>query len=127
MFKKIETKYKIVAAGPYAMSKTYETWSYDDIDAGDTDDKGFEYKDEKFDSLWDMAKEIRDSGPVAPSHSGPATNHTWYSTVDGEEDYKTGEKTYYAFHPEGLSDTDAKQLHTLVTMPYPEFNKARPE
>lgn len=111
----------------YKMSKTYETWDEESTSIGDTDEKGFEYKDVDFDGLWDMANEIREEGSVEPSHSGTADAHTWYTTSDADEDYKTGEKTYYSFHPKGLSTEEAQELQKLIKMSRSEFNAAQPE
>lgn len=116
--KRVEKRYK--------MNKTYEVWDEDALEAGDTDDKGFEYEDREFDSLWDMADEIRDAGATMPSDSsgGP---HTWYSTPDGEENYRTGERTFYSFHPEDLSAEEAKELFNMVKMDRSAFREAEPE
>lgn len=116
--KRVEKRYK--------MNKTYEVWDYDAVDAGETDDKGFEYEDREFDSLWDMADEIRDAGATEPSDSRGGPN-TWYSTPDGEENYRTGERTYYSFHPDNLSAEEAKELFNMIKMDRSSFREAEPE
>lgn len=110
----------------YKMNKTYETWDEEAIEAGDTDDRGFEYEDKEFDSLWDMADEIRDAGATEPSDSrgGP---HTWYSTIDDDVNIRTGERTSYAFHPDNLSAEEAAELFKLVKMDRGAFREAEPE
>ena len=110
----------------YTMSKTYEVWDEDSLEAGDTDDKGFEYEDREFDSLWDMADEIRDAGATEPSDSSGGSR-TWYTTPDGEVDYRTGERTYYAFHPDNLSAEEAKELFNLIKMDRSDFRDAEPQ
>ena len=111
----------------YTMSKTYEVWSYDAVDAGQTDDSGFKYQDQEFDSIWELAKEIRDAGATEPSDSGLDALPGWYSTPDGDENYKTGERTYYSFHPENLKEDEARELFKLVKMNRTEFRKADPD
>lgn len=111
----------------YSMNKTYETWDEDALEAGDTDDKGFEYEDKEFDSLWDMAREIRDGGATESSDSHSANPHTWYSTPDGNQNYRTGETTYYSYHPNKLDQEEAEQLYKLVKMSHQDFSKADPD
>lgn len=110
----------------FKMSKTYETYDEEAINVGSTDDHGFEYKDREFDSLWEIAKEIRDNGGTEPSSSVPHKSN-FYSTTDPEIDYKTGEQTNYAFHPRLSSDEEAKELQRLLKMDNKEFAKAEPE
>lgn len=114
----------------YHMSKTYETWDEDSTEAGETDERGFEYEDNEFDSLWAMAEEIRDAGATEPSDSHRPSPHTWYSTVDPEHNrahFEKGEDTYYSFHPKGISQEEAEELFKLVKMPHTEFGKLNPE
>ena len=79
------------------ISRTYETWTPDDIEAGDTDSRGFEFTDEPvtFRELVDM---IGREGFFRPSCS-PATGSTfeWLET-EPETDYRTGEQTTFALH-----------------------------
>lgn len=124
--RQVKAKYTILAS-KYKMSKTYETWSHEDTDIGETDKKGFEYQDQAFDSLWEMAKEIRNSGATEPSDHPTVNIHTWYSTPDGDEDYKTGERTYYSFHPKGITPDEAKELYKYIRMPHDEFKKYDPD
>ena len=79
------------------ISRTYETWTPEDIEAGDTDARGFEFIDEPvtFRELVDM---IGREGFFYPSCS-PATGSTfeWLET-EPETDFKTGEQTSFALH-----------------------------
>ena len=79
------------------ISRTYETWTDDDIEAGDTDSRGFEFTDEPvtFRELVDM---IGREGFFYPSCS-PTTGSTfeWLET-EPETDYRTGEQTTFALH-----------------------------
>jgi hypothetical protein len=79
------------------ISRTYETWTDADLEAGDTDSRGFEFTDEPvtFRELVDM---IGREGFFRPSCS-PATGSTfeWLET-EPETDYRTGEQTTFALH-----------------------------
>ena len=79
------------------ISRTFETWTADDIEAGDTDSRGFEFINEPvgFRELVDM---IGREGFFHPSCS-PATGSTfeWLET-EPETDYRTGEQTSFALH-----------------------------
>ena len=88
----------------FTVSKTFETWDEDDIEHGGTDYRGFEYQDEQF-SLRELLDEIKHNGFVEPAHSwleGEKNKQTrtynWLKTVDADENYQTGEKTYYGLH-----------------------------
>ena len=98
----------------FTMSKTYQVVTPESATKGDFADHGFEYKDHKFDSLLEMAEEIHNEGATEPSDSS-GNPHTWYSSTDPEMDHHTGEETTYAFHPEGLSDIEARELYKMVT------------
>lgn len=85
----------------YTVSKCYETWSEEVCEAEATDDMGYVYENQKM-SLCDILREIYYNGINCPSVSPPSfrniNKHTWLSTVDGEEDYITGNRTYYSLH-----------------------------
>jgi hypothetical protein len=110
----------------YTMSKTYEVITPESAEQGDAEERGFEYEDKEFDTLWDMAREIREAGATEPSSSGPMTSHDWYSTVDPDRNYKTGEETYYSFHP-NVTDEEMKELNQLIEMTEKDFNAAEPD
>jgi len=126
LFEVRESKKKITEQKqkPYKMSKTYEIWDEEAINAGATDNSGFEYKKQTFDSLWELAKEIRDGGG-SESSSSQSNPHNYYTT-DADEDIRTGEKTFYSFHPEGLSKDDAVQLDAFLDMDERDFRKSEP-
>jgi hypothetical protein len=83
----------------YKVSKCYETWNEEALEAGDTDDRGFIFQDQKM-SLTELVNEIVNSGITDPS-TWPLrkiTDSIWLSSVDGNENYNTGEKTFYSLH-----------------------------
>ena len=102
------------------ISRTYETWTADDIEAGDTDSRGFEFINEPvgFRELVDM---IGREGFFYPSCS-PATGspYEWLET-EPDTDYRTGEQTHYALHFSSLNNPRAAkywkramQAHNLI-------------
>lgn len=110
---------KSEAAGKkYYMNKTYQVVTPESAEQGDYDDQGFEYEDQEFDTLWDMAEEIRNAGATY--------NGNWFETVDSEKDYKTGAETTYGFHPnDDLSADETDELVALVKMDNKAFNQAQ--
>ena len=102
------------------ISRTFETWTADDIEAGDTDSRGFEFINEPvgFRELVDM---IGREGFFYPSCS-PATGsaYEWLET-EPDTDYRTGEQTRYALHFSSLNNPRAAkywkramQAHNLI-------------
>jgi hypothetical protein len=110
----------------YKMSKSYQITTPESAEAGDYDEQGMEYEDQEFDSLWDMAREIRDDGATEVSHTGKPNKSTWYSTPDGETNFHDGSVKTYSYHPKLKSDEEAQQLYDLVKMDRKEFNQAQP-
>lgn len=76
------------------INKTFETWTQEDIEAGDTDDRGFTFQDEPhtFRELIDEMKNY-----TQPS-SSPCQVDSWL-TSGPDENYITGENTYHSLHP----------------------------
>jgi soluble cytochrome b562 len=103
------------------MSKTYQIITPESAKEGDFSETGFEYEDQGFDSLYEMADEIRNEGYVEPSDSGEPNKSTWYTTVDPVRDYSTGEETYYSFHPKLSSGEEAKELKRLLNLDRRKF------
>lgn len=115
---------EVEAGKKYLMSKTYQVVTPESAEQGDFSDQGFEYEGNEFDTLWDVAEEIRNAGATELSSSGEASPHDWYSTVDGDTDYKTGAETTYSFHPKDLTPEEAKELQQMVKMDNKAFNQA---
>lgn len=111
----------------YSMNKTYQVVTPESAEQGDFSDQGIEYEDKEFDSLWEMADEIRNAGATELSSSGTASPHDWYSTPDPERNYRTGEETTYSFHPKGLSKEEAVELQKLVNMDHKAFSNSMPD
>jgi len=75
------------------VSRTYETWTYDDIDAGDTDTRGFDYETVPytFRELVDLMR-CHHIASDYPTIDG----RTWFS--EEEECFRTGDRTTYSIH-----------------------------
>ena len=94
---------------------TFETFSPDDLEAGEASERGYEdeggrvfdpaeYADEDDPAraaAEEAARYILNEGGVHPSRSpvDPSEN-TWWTT-DEEPDYYTGERTFRSFHLDG--------------------------
>jgi len=79
----------------YLVSVTYETWTPEDVEFGETDDRGWELEDEWFPALDELDSDsfIRQRQWLGWSNSTPSAR-SWIYSAD-EEDYRTGERTQY--------------------------------
>jgi hypothetical protein len=109
--KQVLSKYRVLSSDKILLSKTYETWSHEDTKHGDTDDKGWEFQNQEYDSAEELVDNIDEH--VHPS-SGPGFHqNVWYSSTDGEEDYKSGDKTFYAYHIKAPVEVQ-KEIYELL-------------
>ena len=80
----------------YIYSITYATWSEEDIEAGETDDRGFEAEDIHCETLNECM--LDDFAGGSPS-SYPIKKYTQYDWITmTEENYRTGELTNRSLH-----------------------------
>ena len=91
----------------FKVNRCYETWDHESIEAGDTDDRGFTYQDEVY-TLRDLVNEMRRDAITEPSSSSPHAG-MWFTSVDPDEDYRTGERTYHSIH---LTRVDGSAVDT---------------
>ena len=75
------------------VNRTYEVWTYDAVDAGDTDERGFDYETVPH-TFGELVRLMQDHNN--PSCSAPFDGRTWFSSED--EDYRTGDRTIYSIH-----------------------------
>ena len=76
----------------YLTSMTYETWDEEAVEAGDTDDKGWDYQDSHFDSLEEAVDSAsHDASWLEWSSSSPGPRD-WVVSQD-DQDYRSGERT----------------------------------
>jgi len=94
---------------------SYEIWDEDSIEAGETDDKGWEDEEgEEFDSVEDAIKFLKNNFANNPSN-GSYHSGTYYKD-DGEENYKTGETKYLTYHLSGnWSEEEKKAIYKAIT------------
>jgi hypothetical protein len=76
----------------YLTSMTYEVWDEEAVEAGDTDDKGWDYQDSHFDSLEEAVSSASyDASWLEWSSSSPGPRD-WIVSQD-DQDFRTGERT----------------------------------
>lgn len=80
----------------FLVNKTYETWDEESVEIGDTDNRGFEYQDNVM-TLRELIREMQNNGITEPSCSSIQAG-IWFSSIDDEIDYRTGERTQYTLH-----------------------------
>jgi len=105
--------YAAIKTPAYKMSKTFEVVTPESAEQGDAEERGFEYEDKEFESLFDVAKEIiDDGGGFEPSSSSPHKGMWW--TTEADQDMHDGSYTSYSFHPEKISDVETKWLFNVI-------------
>lgn len=57
---------------------------------------------------------IENYGYLEPSSSNFHQN-IWYTTIDPERCYKTGNETYYTIHFDNFSENDQLELYNVIT------------
>lgn len=104
----------------YKMSKTYQEITPESAENGEPSDSGFEWENRGYDSLWDMAKEMRDEGAREESGAGD-----WY-TDSHTSDYHTATETSYGFHTKDLTAEQIKHIDAYLEAPEAYFQAAEP-
>ena len=87
---------------PFKVDKTYETWDEEALQAGETDDKGYDYEDEPM-GLREVLRELHVSGPwqYGGVHTRGQQRVMRFSTTDPDVNYRTGEETSHTIHIRG--------------------------
>ena len=98
----------------YQASVTYSIWTDEDREIGDTDQKGFE-RDVEPANLGDVL-DLASTYNVEARSKGDYTR--WWD-AEAEQDYRSGEDTYYSLHVEyadgkPLSDADFKRINDFI-------------
>lgn len=65
----------------FVISQTFECWSEDDIEAGETNNRGFDFEKENYD-LEDLKNYIERNGFNQASESPVISDHVWLSNHD---------------------------------------------
>ena len=101
---------------------TYQTTTPESLENGDYAESGFLDEDgvsmipDQFDDITIIEKSVeflKDNYAYETSSSGFHIG-IWYSAT-GEEDYSTGEITYYSYHLEGFTEDEEYEIWKLMT------------
>lgn len=87
------------------LSITYENWTHDDLDAGDTDDKGYLYD---ACDLWTFVRELGYVTHVERTHNGATLYCEGFTS-----DYTRGVETVLAGHIKGTHATVERIVRVL--------------
>ena len=110
-----------IPTGAVRVRVTFEAYTPEDVEAGDTEQRGYEdeegrifdpseYQDEESPAqalAEDVARCVLDGGGVHPSSSPVHPDKRTWWTSDADQDYRTGEQTFQSFHLDGDADTIA--------------------
>ena len=80
----------------FKTSETYEIWTPEDIEAGDTEDKGFVFTDQYY-TLRELVR-LMQGARYCFASSSVLDKYTWFSTDKFDEDYSTGAIEYRSIH-----------------------------
>lgn len=95
---------------------TYQTITEESAAEGDYADHGWETDEdgEQVETIAEAIDYIRSRGSVEPSssmfHPG-----VWYSTIDADTDYATGEEKFYSFHLKGFKPSEEHVIFNRIT------------
>ena len=81
----------------------------DDLDIEEHDDseaKAYAYA---------AVKAIREYGSVEPSCSGGWYCGLWYTTIDPDRNYMTGDESQYSFHMDDFTEEEQRLIHDLLS------------
>jgi len=81
---------------PWTYSVTYSRWDEEALEAGDTDDKGFEIEDAEVEDLEELLSDVEGIANWVEWSSSPPDGHSWIIS-EGDQD-PSGEITNYALH-----------------------------
>jgi hypothetical protein len=105
-------------SAPFSVTKYYETWDEEALEAGETDDKGTDFEDEKM-TAREAVHEIKDLGSFEFSESpfrveeAVRLKRIWVMSADNETNYRTGEHTNYSLFIKG-SPSAIRRLATYL-------------
>jgi hypothetical protein len=101
------------------LSITYQIVTPESAEQGDVEESGFALEDSECMDVEEVQSEIAfHTGSFQgfeASNSGAVASSTYWSTVDGEEDYETGALKFYAVHLSDASLEERQALNVLLT------------
>ncbi len=109
------------------IATTYQVVTPESAEQGDYADQGWEDEDgesmvpdeydvEEEKTAVDKAVEfLTDKGGLEPSSSHFNTG-VWYSTIDPERDFHSGEEKYYSFHLKGFTPEEEAQIFEKINL-----------
>ena len=99
------------------VAKTYEVWDDEALEIGETNERGFEFEDETM-TPDEFLREI--SWPHVQSSQSSFTlealshGRVWFSSVDSDVDFETGERVNYSWHLKELTEKEARKLYRVM-------------
>lgn len=93
-------------SAPFIVSKYYEIWDEEALEAGETDDKGADFEKVRM-TAREAVNEVKDLGAFEFSESpfrveeAVRMGRIWLNAVDDDINYRTGERTQYSLFIKG--------------------------
>ena len=88
---------------------THETWTHEDVEIGDTDDRGFYLENVSLREAYDF---LRWEGSCE-ANAYPVRDASWLSFY-GEADFRTGDTTIYSLHiPDAVTPSSRLRIAKL--------------
>lgn len=79
-------------------SITYEVWDEEALEVGESNNRGFKAKDEKY-TFKELIDLLKSSGYIHLSNSKPSVDFPGWISTEPEEEFCTGGQTIFSFHP----------------------------
>jgi len=107
------------------ITTTYQTTTPESLEDGDVSDSGWydedgesmmpdEYDEDGITAVDKAAEFLKDHYADEPSSSSFQSG-VWYSATSPDENYSTGENTYYSYHLEGFTEEEEYEIWKIIT------------
>jgi len=97
-------------------SLSYSTWNHAAIEAGDTDNRGWEIEETEY-HAGVLRALVACYGFFEPSDTD-INDNTYFYSIDNQEDYRTGEVTEYCLHLKGVSISTKRRISKYLSDGY---------
>lgn len=87
----------------------FQTISPESASHGDFSEQG-EHDEKTFENVLEAVEYLQNNG-FCEASSSCFHKSIWYQTTDPEQNYKTGEETYYTAHLEGFSESEELEVY----------------